>query len=175
LEEAKQAVSGLDRTETAVEAAASVLALFASGAVFLGVVLRNVFDISPSWIVEAPAYAITWAVFLMLGGTFRRGLHLGLDVVIASLPLKIQYAFGIFASVATTVIAGVLVWIGSDLTLRQFEMGATSNTALRMPLFVVTAAVPIGCTLLFIHSIADIVRRVRRGPERLALVAEPSV
>lgn len=175
MDNGKEAFSWLDRTETVVENGASILALFASAAVFLGVVLRNIFDISPSWIVEAPAYAITWAVFLMLGGTFRRGLHLGLDIVIAALPLPIQHAFGIFASVATTSIAGMLVWIGSDLSIRQFEMGATSNTALRMPLFVVTAAVPIGCTLLLIHSVADIVRRVRRGPERIVLVAEPSV
>jgi TRAP-type C4-dicarboxylate transport system permease small subunit len=175
MEQDKQAESWLDRIEGSVELVASALALFASAAVFLGVVLRNVFDVSPSWIVEAPAYAVTWAVFLMLGGTFRRGLHLGLDVVIAMLPLKVQHGFGIFASAATAAVATVLVWIGTDLTLRQFGMGATSNTALRMPLFLVTAAIPIGCSLLLIHSVIDIVRRVRKGPEPLALIAEASV
>jgi TRAP-type C4-dicarboxylate transport system permease small subunit len=175
MDQDKQAEGWLGRTESSVELAASALALFASGVVFLGVVLRNVFDVSPSWIVEAPTYAVTWAVFLMLVGTFRRGLHLGLDIAIAMLPLKIQHAFGIFASVATAAVAGVLVWIGTDLTLRQYIMGATSNTALRMPLFAVTAAIPTGCSLLLIHSVVDIVRRILKGPEPNALVAEASV
>ena len=175
MDQDKQAEGWLGRTESRVEFVASALALFASAAVFLGVVLRNVFDVSPSWIVEAPAYAVTWAVFLMLGGTFRRGLHLGLDIAIAMLPLRVQHAFGIFASTATAAVAAMLVWIGADLTLRQYGMGATSNTALRMPLFLVTAAIPVGCSLLLIHSAADIVRRILKGPERIALVAEARV
>lgn len=165
----------LTRAESVAEIAASVLALFASAAVVSGVVLRNAFDVSPSWIVEAPAYAITWAVFLMLGGIFRRGLNLGLDIVVATLPLWLQHALGIFASLVTAAIAAVLVWLGGDLTARQFEMGAISNTALRMPLYAITAAVPVGCTLLFLHSVTDIVNRIRRGPEPPALVAEPAV
>lgn len=156
--------SWFEHVEGWAETLAAILGMAAAAIVVLGIVLRELFKISPSWIVEAPSYAIVWGIFLMLAATFRRGLHLGLDLLVVKLPLRVQHAFAIFGSVAVAGIAAVLFWIGSDLTLRQYAIGAVSNTALRMPLYLVSAAIPTGCALLFIRAIWDIVVRLRNGP-----------
>jgi TRAP-type C4-dicarboxylate transport system permease small subunit len=124
--------------------------------IFVGVVLRTLFDLSPSWVVEAPIYTFVWAVFLVLGGTFQRGLHLGLDVIIASLPVPLRRAFALFCLVAMVATAGMLVWLGAQLTYEQFSIGAISNTALKMPLYIVSTAMPIGFALLLLRAAVDI-------------------
>jgi TRAP-type C4-dicarboxylate transport system permease small subunit len=144
------------RFEQVVEDLAAILTGISAVLIFAGVVLRNLFDLSPSWVVEAPTYTFVWAVFLVLGGTFQRGLHLGLDIIVASLPAQLRRAFALFCLVAMAATAGMLVWLGARLTYEQFSIGAISNTALKMPLYMVSAAMPIGFALLFLRAAIDI-------------------
>lgn len=155
------------RFEQLVEGVAAFLTGLSAALIFLGVVLRNVFELSPSWVVEAPIYTFVWAVFLVLGGTFQRGVHLGLDIVVATLPAPLQRGFAVFCALAMVAIAATLVWLGLGLTLEQISIGAVSNTALKMPLYVVTAAMPLGFALLLVRALADIVGFWRREEDKL--------
>lgn len=159
---ANRANAILIRVEQAIEALAALLTGVSAILIFVGVVLRNLFSVSPSWVVEAPIYTFCWAVFLVLGGTFQRGLHLGLDIMIAGLPPQAQRFFAAFCTLAMGVIAGLLMWLGADLVIEQFKIGATSNTALKMPLYMVTAAMPIGFAFLLVRAVADLIARKYR-------------
>ena len=149
----------LRRVEHSAETLAAVLVAASAAIVFLGVVLRNILGVSPSWVVEAPIYTFVWAMFLVLGGTFQRGLHLGIDIIVARLPDRLRWSFAIFGSLAMAAIAGVLLLLGAGLAFRQFSIGAVSNTALRMPLFMISAAMPVGFGLLLLRAVADLLLR----------------
>ena len=63
--------------ERSAETLAAILTLVSAALIFVGVVLRNLFSMSPSWITEIPTYGLVWAVFLALAGAFSRGPQLG--------------------------------------------------------------------------------------------------
>jgi C4-dicarboxylate transporter DctQ subunit len=154
----------LMQIEHFVEGIAALLTAASAVLIFVGIVLRNVFSTSPSWVVEAPIYTFVWAMFLVLGVTFRRGLHLGLDLIVESFPVRLKRAFAIFSAISMAIIAALLMWLGARLTFDQFNLGSVSNTALKMPLFIVTAAMPIGFGMLVLRAIADVLlRKDRRG------------
>lgn len=146
----------LDFIEKSAETVAAVLTLLAATLIFIGVVLRNVFSISPSWITEVPTYAFVWAIFLALAGAFSRGPQLGLDIVVRKLPLAYQKFLHGFGAIAMLVIALLVAWLGAELCVRQFMTGAVSNTALRFSLWAVTCSLVLGFVLLAAHAVARI-------------------
>ena len=149
----------LEMIENGAETLAAVLTLIAATLIFVGVLLRNLFSISPSWITEVPTYAFVWAVFLALARAFSRGPQLGLDIVVRKLPLKYQKLLHGFGAVAMLVIALLVAWLGVELCARQFSTGAVSNTALRFSLWMVTCSLALGFTLLAFHALARLLGR----------------
>jgi TRAP-type C4-dicarboxylate transport system permease small subunit len=142
----------ISRLEDSAELVAASLTLLTAVLVFLGVILRNFFQSSPSWITEIPTYAFTWAIFLALATAFSRGPQLGLDMIVRRLNIGLQKFIYFFSALAMFCISMMLIWLGSDLTFQQFSSHAVTNTALRFPLWGVSMALPIGFLLLAIHA-----------------------
>jgi TRAP-type C4-dicarboxylate transport system permease small subunit len=116
----------LDRLDDRAELVAAVLAFAAAVLVFAGVVMRNVFTTSPSWIAELPVHLIVWAVFLALAASFSRGTELGLDILVRRLSPRVQWALDRLGALAMLLIASMLVWLGIELVSRQYVMGAVT-------------------------------------------------
>jgi TRAP-type C4-dicarboxylate transport system permease small subunit len=152
----------IKKVEEYAESIAAFLTIFAASVIFLGVILRNVFKTSPSWISELPTYAFTWAVFLGLMAAFSRGPQLGLDMIVRRFTHKWQQIIYYFSAVVMLVISVILMWLGSVLTVQQFLTDAVSNTALRFPLWVVSLALPVGFLLLAIHAVIRIIIKHRQ-------------
>ena len=162
----------LDHLDDRAELAAAGLVLAAAGLVFAGVVMRNVFTTSPSWIAELPVHFIVWAVFLALAASFSRGAELGLDILVRRLPPGVQWALDRLGALAMLVIAAMLVWLGSELVQRQYAMGAVTASAARTPLWLITSAMPVGCAMLALHAAARLAGRERFKPADEALPIE---
>src|SRR5205085_6748064 len=101
--------SWLDRLDDRAELAAAALVLAATVLVFAGVVMRNLFTTSPSWIAELPVHFIVWAIFLALAASFSRGAELGLDILVRRLPPAVQRALDRLGALAMLLIAVMLV------------------------------------------------------------------
>jgi TRAP-type C4-dicarboxylate transport system permease small subunit len=142
----------IQKIEQAAELAAAFLTIFAAAIIFLGVILRNLFKTSPSWISELPTYAFTWAVFLALMAAFSSGPQLGLDMLVRRFSKGLQKAVYYFSAIVILAISLILIWLGSVLTYQQFLSAAVSNTALRFPLWIVSLALPIGFLLMAVHA-----------------------
>jgi TRAP-type C4-dicarboxylate transport system permease small subunit len=146
----------IEKIEKTTESVAAFLTIFAAVIIFLGVILRNIFKTSPSWISELPTYAFTWAVFLALMSAFSSGPQLGLDAIVRMFSARWQRVTYYFSAFVMLAISGILIWLGSVLTFQQFLTNAVSNTALRFPLWIVSLALPIGFLLMAIHAILRI-------------------
>ena len=162
----------LDRLDDRAELAAAGLVFAAAVLVFAGVVMRNVFTTSPSWIAELPVHLVVWSVFLALAASFSRGVELGLDILVRRLPPRVQWALDRLGALAMLVIALMLVWLGIELVRRQYVLGAVTASAARTPLWLITAAMPVGCAMLALHAAARLAGRERFKPVDAALPIE---
>lgn len=145
------------KIELITELVAAFLTFFSAVIILLGVILRNIFKTSPSWISELPTYAFTWAVFLALMSAFSSGPQLGLDLIVRMCSVQFQKVIYYFSALVMLVISIILIWLGSVLTIQQFLTDAVSNTALRFPLWMVSLALPVGFLLMAIHAIVRII------------------
>ncbi len=162
----------LDRLDDRAELAAATLAFAAAMLVFAGVVMRNLFTTSPSWIAELPVHLIVWSVFLALASSFSRGTQLGLDILVRRLSPRVQWALDRLGALAMLVITLMLIWLGIELVRRQYGMGAVTASAARTPLWLVTSAMPVGCAMLALHGAARLAGRERFKPLDEALPIE---
>ena len=160
-------VQRFDRVLTRIEnvLAASALGLAALIAI-VAVVLRYVFGIFLFWSEEAIIYLIIYSTFLGAVITLRHNEHVNVDVFGAFLKARGKRAFAVLGAAITVV---YLVCIGFFAWLLLFEPFSTSTItpSLKLPLWVVEAAVPIGLTLMLLRAL-EILVRAARGVETFA-------
>ncbi|MDP9465903.1 MAG: TRAP transporter small permease [Actinomycetota bacterium] len=133
-------------------AGAAVIAIVA-------VVLRYAFNILIFWSEEAVIYLVLLSVFVGAVVTLRHDEHVKVDLVPNLLQGRAQLAWQVMASLLTVV---YLLCIGVYAWLLIFEP-STRNTvtpALKLPLWVVYLAVPIGFTLMFLRMLEVLYRQV---------------
>ena len=150
-----------DRVLTRIEnvLAASALGL-ATLIAIVAVVLRYVFGIFLFWSEEAIIYLIIYSTFLGAVITLRHNEHVNVDVFGAFLKARGKRAFAVLGAAITVV---YLVCIGFFAWLLLFEPFSTSTItpSLKLPLWVVEAAVPIGLTLMLLRALEILVRAAR--------------
>ncbi|WP_214407478.1 TRAP transporter small permease [Pseudonocardia lacus] len=155
------AMQRFDRVLTRVEnvLAASTLGLATIIAVG-AVLLRYLFGIFLFWSEEAIIYLVIYSTFLGAVITLRHGEHVNVDIFGAFLRKRGRRVVGTIAAAVTVVylaVVGVFAW------LLLFEPFSTSTTtpSLKLPLWVVEAAVPIGFTLMLLRALEILVRTAR--------------
>ncbi len=150
-----------DRVLTRLEnvLAASALGLATIIAV-VAVVVRYVFGIFIFWSEEAIIYLIIYSTFLGAVITLRHNEHVSVDIFGAFLQKRGKRIVGVLAAAITVV---YLATIGVFAWLLLFEPFSTSTTtpSLKLPLWVVEAAVPIGLTLMLLRALEILVRTAR--------------
>jgi TRAP-type C4-dicarboxylate transport system permease small subunit len=160
-------VQRFDRVLTRIEnvLAASALGL-ATIIAIVAVLLRYAFGIFLFWSEEAIIYLIIYSTFLGAVITLRHNEHVNVDIFGAFLKARGKRAFAVLAAAITVV---YLVCIGAFAWLLLFEPFSTSTItpSLKLPLWVVEAAVPIGLTLMLLRALEILVRNAR-GVEAFA-------
>jgi C4-dicarboxylate transporter, DctQ subunit len=150
-----------DRVLTRIE---NVLAASALGMATLiaivAVLLRYVFGIFLFWSEEAIIYLIIYSTFLGAVITLRHNEHVNVDIFGAFVKRRGKRILGVLAAAITVV---YLVCVGFFAWLLLFEPFSTSTItpSLKLPLWVVEAAVPIGLTLMLLRALEILVRAAR--------------
>ncbi|HLU58557.1 MAG TPA: TRAP transporter small permease [Pseudonocardia sp.] len=153
----------LTRVENVLAAAtlgaATVIAIVA-------ILVRYLFGIFLWWSEEAIIYLIIYSTFIGAVVTLRHNEHVNVDVFGPFLRARGKRALAVIAAAVTVV---YLVCIGALAWLLLFEPFSTSTItpALKLPLWVVELAVPIGLTLMLVRALEILVRNAR-GVEAFA-------
>ena len=121
---------------------------------------------------------LIWQVFLASAGALRRGLHVGIEFVIARFPTHLRALTDLVVNLAILVmimIVGILGW----------EYAWASQTKrlhmLNISFTWVTMAVPVGCLLMCVHLIRNIWEAARGvlignyAPERLGFAGTGAI
>lgn len=130
------------------------------GAAFVGTVSRYLpFLPSISWGEEVTRFAGIWSVFLVAGLTIRRGAHLGVDLLTASLSAEIRHLVHLVNCGLILAFSGLLLVYGLRLAMENM---AQYSPALEWSMGVVYLCVPIGAALMIVEAIS-VMRRLLGG------------
>lgn len=129
-----------------------LLMVVMTGAIVAGVFCRYVLNDALTWSEEVARYAMVWLSFLGGGLVFRHGGHVAIDLLVTKIPNGfLRKAVIVLAQLTIIAFLGVLVWQGQNLLARGQYM---TTPALRMPMSVPYAAIPVGAALMIYQLIA---------------------
>lgn len=142
---------------------------------FLAILLREVLGIFVFWSEEAIIYLIIFSTFFGAVVTLRHQEHVNVDIAAIFLGKRGKKILALIAGTLTLVYLAVIGYFAWLLLFEPFSSD-TVTPALKLPLWVVESAVPIGLTLMFLRAIELLVRVARGGvqedPQEAALEAE---
>lgn len=107
--------SRLELLDRAVEwlVAALVAAMVIAG--FLQIVNRFVFNVSLSWSEELQRYLNIWIVFLAIPIGYRRGVHLGMNMLFERMPALAQRSLQLLQELLWLVLALTIAWFATRI------------------------------------------------------------
>jgi TRAP-type C4-dicarboxylate transport system permease small subunit len=154
-------VQRFDRVLTRIEnvLAASALGL-ATLIAIVAVVLRYVFGIFLFWSEEAIIYLIIYSTFLGAVITLRHNEHVSVDVFGPFVKARGKRALVVLGAAITVVYLACIGFFAWALLFEPFST-STITPSLKLPLWVVEAAVPIGLTLMLLRALEILVRTAR--------------
>ena len=99
-----------------------------------------------------------WQVFLASAGALSRGLHVGIEFIVDRFPLRIRAIIDLMVNLvilAMIVTVGYMGWgLAFASVTKRFQM-------LDMPYTYALLGVPVGCCLMSIHLITNIIRAAK--------------
>ena len=123
------------------------------GCVLGQVVFRYVLDEPLVWSDELARYLFIWASFLGWIIAARRRSHLTIDMAATRLSPRGRAAMGIVGALAGLAFAGLLVWYGWRIMVRNLDV---ETTTLFFSQGVVYAIVPAAALAVGLYAIADL-------------------
>ena len=152
--------SALIRAEEIVTA--TLLALM-SGATFLNVMARYLFNSPIDWAEEFSRYSFIWLVFMAAVVATTHKKHIVIDILIAFVPPRVEAVCRIIADLAILSLMVILVVYGWVMVRAATQPMAT----LGLPQYLVYLAVPVSAALIGCHLVLELWKTWGGlGPER---------
>ncbi|ORE92581.1 tripartite ATP-independent periplasmic transporter DctQ [Stappia sp. 22II-S9-Z10] len=114
-------------------------------------------EYAPHITEELTVYIVMWAVLLAVGRVTRERRHIRADLVVTLLPRVVQTGLEILANVIGVAFAVFLARYGYAVAFEAWDFGDVSATALRFPLWIYYAALPVSAALIAIGHVAAVV------------------
>lgn len=127
---------------------------------FLQVVLRYAFSSGFDWTEEFGRYASIFLTFLGASVGVKHGTHFSVEAVVKALPPRAGRAVRALAAVLAGVLFLTVAWYGGVHSWKLHRFGV-SSAALRVPMWVPYAAIPLFSFSLGIRFFLEAVREAR--------------
>lgn len=138
------------------------VALIAATLIMLhSVITRYVFSAPTVWQTEVSIYLLIFVTFVGASFGLKHHAHVGVDLVVERLPVRAQLVVRIVTALLALVVVIAVGWTSGLTWYEAYEGGFHSPTALRFPLSVAYAILPIGMILLGLQYIAMLVEGVQ--------------
>ncbi|WP_114906257.1 TRAP transporter small permease [Ornithinimicrobium murale] len=154
----KQLDRALTNIENVVAAGALGLAALIS---IVNVILRQ-FDASWFWTEEAVIYLIIYSTFIGAVITLRHNEHVSVDILGVFFKERGKKWLALVAGVVTIIYLLIMGYLGWMLLFEPFS-STTVTPVLKLPLWVVELAVPLGMTLMLLRALEMLWRTWRDG------------
>jgi len=111
---------------------------------------------------EVQVYLVIWAVFLALGLVTAADRHVRADLFVAMFPAGFRRLVTLFGELLGLAFALLLVGYGATVTWQTWSFGDVSTTSLRFPLWIYSAALPVGALLMAVAYAQRCVKLFRK-------------
>lgn len=157
----------------------SAIAMVAATLVMVHGVLSRYFFGNPTiWQTEVSIYLLVFVTFVGAAYGLKHHAHVGVDLLAERLPQRPQLILRLVTAVLALGVVLVVLWTGGETWWEAYREGFRSPTALRAPLSIVYAILPIGMVLVACQYLAFIVEAVQalldpdRSDNEVALLAQ---
>lgn len=122
------------------------------------VVMRYVFNDAPVWVDEVVGFLLVTIVMLAAAQTFRRGEHIGVDLLVDRLATRGRRWAQAWAALATLAITGVLIVNGWETAMLAKMLGLLTEGNLEWPTWWLMLLMPVGGALLLLAALESLWR-----------------
>ncbi|MEO7854744.1 MAG: TRAP transporter small permease [Rubrivivax sp.] len=161
--------------------AGMAMALAAAGLLLLlaligwAVVMRYVFNAAPVWVDEVVGFLLVGIVMLAAAQTFRRGEHIGVDLLVERLNTRARRWAAAWSALATLAITGVLIVNGWETAMLARMLGLLTEGHLEWPTWWLMLLMPVGGLLLLLAAVEALWRALAGLPPVPGKVIEHAV
>jgi len=120
--------------------------------VFLQVIFRYLIGEALSFSEELARYMFVWSVAMGTALALRRHAHIGVEVLVEALPVRIGDKIKIVGTLLNLLFFGLLIWYGFAMVAATMDQ---ESPALLLPMGYVYLAIPISGIVLFVCEIAN--------------------
>lgn len=110
-------------------------------------------------------YCMAAAGFLALAHTLKKGEHIRVTLLLASLPAKGRMRMDAFALIIATLIAANLAWFSCKLVLDSHTFVDISTGEDATPLWIPQLSMAIGTVIFFVALLDETICRLRGQPD----------
>ncbi len=119
--------------------------------VLIGIISR-LLNINAAWYEETTRVFFLWMMWIGVGAGFNHSESSRVTVLIKALPEGVRKICNVLYYVFCLAIFAIIIWFGFRSAIQQAQMGEMGS-ALRIPMWLVGIAVPIGGIFGFIGTI----------------------
>ncbi|USQ79751.1 TRAP transporter small permease [Ornithinimicrobium faecis] len=152
----------LDRALTTIENVVAAGALGLAALISIVNVILRQFDMSWFWTEEAVIYLIIYSTFIGAVITLRHNEHVSVDILGVFFKDKGKKWLALAAGVVTIIYLVIMAYLGWQLLAEPFS-STTVTPVLKLPLWVVELAVPLGMTLMLLRALEMLWRTWKHG------------
>lgn len=138
----------------------AVMLAVMSVVVFLQVIFRFVIKASLPWSEELSRYLLVYITYFGCAYGIKTGAHLGVEAFVLILPKTVQKAINVLVQIGGLVVCVLILKFGADIVFSQMQSGQLSP-AMRLPMWTIYSAIPIGMAFCVIRYAIEIVKAVQ--------------
>jgi TRAP-type C4-dicarboxylate transport system permease small subunit len=120
--------------------------------IFIQVVMRYVFGKSLSWSEELARYIFIWYTWIGTSLAFKNKKHIRIEILSDFLKPKAKLVLELFVVVVWAGFTAFLAYKGIEV-VGILRSSGQASAALEIPMYFAYAAVPVGCTVMFLRLI----------------------
>jgi TRAP-type C4-dicarboxylate transport system permease small subunit len=139
----------------------AVALVLATLAMMHGVLSRYLLGRPTVWQTEVSIYLLVFVTFVGAAYGLKHHAHVGVDLLVERLPVRGQLVVRLVTALMSLVVVLAVVWTASGTWWEAVEGSFHSPTALRAPLSVVYAILPLGMLLVACQYIAFVIEGVQ--------------
>jgi len=118
--------------------------------------------LSTSWTQELCIYLFIWMAKFGAAYGVRTGIHVGVDVLVRSLPPPRQRFFVVFSLLSGAFFTAVIALLGGKFVYFIYGTGQISPD-LEMPMWIIYLAIPLGSSLMCYRFLQVLRHYLKRG------------
>lgn len=131
---------------------------------FLQVIMRYIFKNSISWSEEFARYLFLWMIWVGASLATKEFRHLKAEFLENLIPKKVMDFISISALLLWLMFSLWLSYSSFFLT-KDIYLSHQKSSAMQLPMFIPYASVPVGCTLMSIRLIQNIIFVLKKKKE----------